>query len=145
VTLIHAPIQICFDFARSIDLELRAAEGARISAVDGVRSGLIGPGERVGWRARQFGLWIRHTSEITGFDSPGYFQDSMIQGIFRTYEHRHYFLAVSESETEMRDEVWFSMPWWLLGPFAERLMVQPALEKLLVERNRRIKLEAEAA
>jgi ligand-binding SRPBCC domain-containing protein len=90
-TIIYAPIEVCFRFSLSIDLELRAAAEYSIHAVAGVTTGMIGLGERVTWRTRQFGLWVTHTTEITALDEPRYFQDSMVRGLFRSFQHDHFF------------------------------------------------------
>ena len=48
-TLIHAPIDRCFDLSRDIDLHIRSTEGTEEIAVAGVTTGLIGLGEEVTW------------------------------------------------------------------------------------------------
>ncbi|MDV3308737.1 MAG: hypothetical protein LOY03_07970 [Cyclobacteriaceae bacterium] len=53
-TIIHAPIERCFNLARSIDLHRPSVVGTKEEAVAGVTSGLIGMGEQVTWRARHF-------------------------------------------------------------------------------------------
>jgi hypothetical protein len=142
-TLIDAPAERCFELSLSIDLELRAAKGHRLRAVSGVTSGVIGPGQRVSWKTTQFGIVVSHTSEITGFERPVFFQDMMVRGLFRTFRHDHFFRAVSANRTEMRDEMRFSMPLWLMGVVAERLVVLPRLMGLLKQRNQAIKEAAE--
>jgi ligand-binding SRPBCC domain-containing protein len=145
ITIITAPIELCFRSALSIDLELIAAKDCGIRAINGITTGIIGAGERVTWQTRQFGLWITHTSEITGFDAPVFFQDSMVKGLFDSYEHNHFFRLISATTTEMRDELRFSMPIWLTGPIAERLIVKRRLASLLSKRNDVIRQDAEAA
>lgn len=77
---IVAPIERCFDLSRSIDLNLASTDG-RQKAVAGVTSGLIGLGQEVTWSGRHFGFVIRHTSRITAYEFPRYFQDSMVRGL----------------------------------------------------------------
>ncbi len=116
-TLIAAPVETCFQLSRSIDLELDAAKSHRIRAVGGVTSGIIGPGDRVIWRIRQFGITVSHVSEITGFEAPVFFQDKMVAGLFRSFRHDHFFRLLSPTSTEMRDVMRFRMPFYLLGRF----------------------------
>jgi hypothetical protein len=143
-TLINAPIEDCFRLALSIDLELRAAADYGLRAVDGVISGTIGPGERVTWRTNQFGIWISHTSEITAFREPTFFQDCMVHGVFRTYSHDHFFEDLGTDKTAMRDVLSFSFPRLLMGEVAERLFVKRRLTTLLLRRNSLIKHHAES-
>ena len=76
VTLIKAPIERCFDLARSVEVHLAGNVhwGERAVAAAGVTTGLIGLGERVTWRAKHFGVWHTLTSEITAMDRPVHFQ-----------------------------------------------------------------------
>jgi ligand-binding SRPBCC domain-containing protein len=143
VTIIHAPVEACFRSSLSIDLELAAAKNYSIKAIGGITTGIIGAGERVTWQTRQFGLRITHTTEITGFDSPVYFQDSMVEGIFHSFQHDHFFRSMSPTKTEMRDEVRFRMPVVLGGQICDLLVVKRRLTKLLLQRNLIIQKDAE--
>lgn len=141
--VIAAPIERCFRLSLCIDLELKAIAKYRSKAVAGVMQGIIGPGETVTWSTRQFGIPVKHTSRITGFDSPVYFQDSMVRGIFRSYVHDHFFRSIDSKTTEMRDHLQFSMPVFMLGKLAERLIVQRRLRALIARRNAFIQRYAE--
>jgi ligand-binding SRPBCC domain-containing protein len=142
-TIIDAPIEVCFHLSLSIDLELSSARKYEIKAVGGVTQGSIGLGERVTWKSRQFGIWVAHTSEITRLEPPTYFQDAMVHGLFRSFKHDHFFRGANSDCTEMRDELHFSMPAYLLGTIAEHLLVKRRLTELLATRNALIKLNAE--
>src|SRR5579862_6633537 len=121
VTVIRAPIERCFDLARSVEVHLAGNVhwGEAALAIGGVTSGLIGLGQRVTWRARHFGAWHRLTSEITAMDRPTYFRDTMIRGAFRWMQHDHYFRPLPSGETEMRDVFCFAAPLGILGRVAE--------------------------
>jgi ligand-binding SRPBCC domain-containing protein len=129
-TLVCARIDRCFDLSLSIDLELEAANEFKIRAVAGTTKGMIGLGQRVRWEAEQFGMRIIHESEITRFERPNYFQDRMIRGVFRSFEHDHFFHHIGHRVTEMRDVVRFRMPLRWLGPISERLIVRYRLKRL---------------
>ena len=140
-TLVAAPVQRTFDLARSIDVHLLGNTHFGEQATAGTRTGLIGMGESVTWRARHF--WINQslTSAITAFEPPGYFQDTMLRGAFRSMQHDHYFTAAApsaagEAQTEMRDVFRFSAPLGPLGWLAERLVLRRYMRTLLTERNR---------
>jgi ligand-binding SRPBCC domain-containing protein len=143
-TQIEAPVETCFQVALSIDLELQAAKTHHIRAVSGVTSGIIGPGQRVGWKTKQFGITVSHVSEITGYQHPLFFQDRMVKGIFEFFEHDHFFQPLSPNRTEMRDLLRFRIPFWLLGAISERLIVRSRLTQLLLLRNKLIQKTATA-
>src|SRR5690348_17249922 len=96
VTVIRAPIERCFDLARSVEVHLAGNVhwGEAAVAEAGVTSGLVELGERVTWRAKHFGIRFRLTSEITAMDRPLYFQDRQIRGPFRSMVHDHFFRSV---------------------------------------------------
>jgi ligand-binding SRPBCC domain-containing protein len=144
ITLIDAPVETCFQLSLSIDLELKAAKAHHLRAVSGVTSGIIGAGQRVGWKTKHFGITVSHMSEITGFQPPLFFQDRMVEGMFESFQHDHFFRPAGASKTEMRDLLRFSMSFWLMGSIAERLIIRSRLMGLLRERNDMIKETAEA-
>ena len=147
VTLIRAPIERCFDLARSVEVHLAGNihSGETAVATAGVTSGLIHKGQRVTWRAKHFGVWHNLTSEITVMDRPGYFQDTMVRGIFRFMKHDHLFRPLSRDETEMKDVFCFAAPLPVLGPLAEIAFLRRYMQALLRERNAVLKEIAESS
>jgi len=146
-TLIHAPIQRCFDLSRSVEVHLLSNihSGEQALATGGVMTGLVGLYQRVTWRAKHFGFWQNLTSETTALDAPTYFQVTMVQGIFRSMQADHIFHAVSPTLTEMKDNFRVAAPLPLLGPLAERLFLRRYMLSLLRERNAVIKRVAESS
>lgn len=146
LTLIHAPIERCFDLARSVEVHLAGNVhcGETAVAASGVTNGLIGLGQRVTWRAKHFGVWHRLTSEIAAMDRPAWFQDVMVRGIFRFMRHDHFFRPASPNETEMRDVFAFAAPLPALGRLAEIAFLGRYMRRLLRERNAAIKEIAES-
>jgi ligand-binding SRPBCC domain-containing protein len=146
-TAIRAPIERCFDLARSVEVHLAGNIhcGEAAVATAGVTTGLIGIGQRVTWRAKHFSVCQRLMSEITAMDRPGYFQDTMIEGGFRFMQHDHFFRALSPDETEMRDVFRFAAPLPLLGRLAEIALLRRYMRALLRERNAVVKEIAESA
>jgi ligand-binding SRPBCC domain-containing protein len=137
ITIIRAPIERCFDLARSVEVHLAGNVhfGEAAVATDGVTSGLIGLGERVTWRAKHFYVWQTLTSEITVLKPPAYFQDTMVRGAFRWVKHDHHFRAVSAGDTEMKDVFCFAAPLPVLGLIVEQLVLRRYMKNLLHERN----------
>jgi hypothetical protein len=86
---INAPIERCFDLARSVEVHVAGNRhwGEEAVALEGVTSGLLGLGDRVTWRAPHFCVRQRLTSEITAFDRPRYAQDRMSRGTFAWMEY----------------------------------------------------------
>jgi ligand-binding SRPBCC domain-containing protein len=143
VTYISAPIQRCFDLSRSIDLHVVSTHSTRERAIAGVTSGLIGAQQEVTWSGRHFGFLMTHTSRITAYDPPGYFQDRMVRGAFKSFCHDHYF-ETRESKTLMRDRMEFEAPVWGVGLVLERALLRRHMLKLLLQRNDCIKRAAES-
>jgi ligand-binding SRPBCC domain-containing protein len=141
---ITAPIERCFDLSRSIEIHLLGTEQTGERAVGGVTTGLIGLGESVRWQAKHLGVRQHLTSKITAFDSPRYFQDTMVEGAFQFMQHDHFFTAISESQTEMRDRFVFAAPLSLLGSVAEQVFLKRYMERLLRRRNEILKQVAES-
>ena len=146
ITVIEAPIGRCFDLARSVEVHVAGNIhwGEEAIAARGVTSGLLAKGQRVTWRARHFAVRHYLTSEITGFEAPAYFQDTMIEGPFRAMQHDHYFRSLSAGRTEMRDLFRFSAPLPPLGLLVESAILRRYMRRLLHERNQVIRQIAES-
>jgi ligand-binding SRPBCC domain-containing protein len=145
-TVIAAPIALCFDLARSVEVHLAGNThyGELAFAIEGSTSGLLNLGDTVTWRARHFFIRQRLTSRITAFDPPAYFQDTMLRGAFRSMQHDHYFRTLPDGRTEMRDIFRFAAPIPLLGRIAEALVLRRYMQTLLRERNAVIQQIAES-
>ena len=144
--MIRAPVERCFDLARSVEVHLAGNihSGEAAVATAGVSSGLIGMGQHVTWRAKHFGVWQNLTSEITAMHRPTYFQDTMIQGAFRFMKHDHFFRPLAPDETEMNDVFCFASPLSVLGRIAEIAFLRRYMQALLRERNAVLKKIAES-
>ena len=141
-TIIQAPIEKCFDLARSIDLHIESTKQTGEQAVAGRTSGLIELGETVTWRAKHFGIWQTLTSKVTEFDRPNFFADEMVKGTFKSFRHEHRFTSI-DGHILMKDVFVFESPLGVLGRFFNWLVLTCYMEKLLIERNRVVKEVAE--
>lgn len=142
LTEINAPIEKCFDLARSIDLHMESTKQTGEKAISGKTNGLIGLGETVTWRAKHFGIWQTLTSKITEFDCPNFFVDEMVKGTFKSIRHEHHFSA-ADGGTLMKDIFVFESPLGILGGWFNQLILTCYMTRLLEERNRVIKKTAE--
>jgi ligand-binding SRPBCC domain-containing protein len=141
-TVIAAPIERCFDLSRSIDAHMASTGWTGECAIAGVTTGLIGSGQEVTWRGRHFGIDVTHTSRITAYDPPRYFQDSVVRGMFHRFCHDHYF-ALQDGRTVMKDVMQFEAPLGLAGRLIESVILKGHMRRLLARRNQCLKRVAE--
>lgn len=141
-TVIDVPIERCFDLARGIDLHKLSTQGTKEEAIAGVTYGLIGKGQQVTWRATHFGVAQTLTSMITELNSPYYFRDELIEGVFKMIKHDHVFEKVHD-KTIMKDKFFFKSPGWIIGMAFDKIVLTRYLRNLLKKRNQVIKAFAE--
>ncbi len=141
--MIDAPIERVFDLSRSIDLHMFSTSQTGERAVAGRTYGLIGLGEEVTWRARHLGIWQNLTAQITIYDRPRHFRDSMVKGAFKRFDHDHFF-AETSAGTNVRDAFTFEAPFGVLGLAANRLFLTKYMRGFLTARNRIVKRVAES-
>ena len=122
-TLILAPIEVCFDLARSIDLHKISVQHTQEEAVGGVTSGLIGPNQKVLWQATHLGFRQTLETQIVKFTRPFFFTDEMVSGIFKTMIHDHFFYSMNE-DTVMIDNFYFESPMGLIGEAADFIFLK---------------------
>lgn len=142
-THINAPIERCFDLARSIDLHMVSTKQTGEQAIAGRMTGLIELGETVTWRAKHLGVWQTLTSGVTQFACPNSFTDEMVKGAFKSFTHQHLFYSV-DGQTIMKDIFIFEAPYGILGKLINFLFLGSYMTRLLRERNRVIKDAAES-
>jgi ligand-binding SRPBCC domain-containing protein len=142
-TRIAAVPERCFDLARSVDAHLQSAADTGERVVAGRTSGLCELGDVVTWEGRHLGVVQRLTSRITALQRPTYFQDRMVAGAFRSFEHDHHFEPDGAGGTVMRDELRFAAPYGPIGWLAERLVLAHHLRRFLERRRAALKAMAE--
>jgi ligand-binding SRPBCC domain-containing protein len=141
-TIINAPIKICYDLSRSIDLHVDTNSSSKEKAIEGKTTGLIEANEFVTWKAKHFGLPQRMTVKITDTIQPFFFQDQMVEGPFRRMQHAHIFQQ-QNGHTIMRDEFQYEVPFGIIGKFFDKLVLKRYMSGLLIARNEMIKRVAE--
>ncbi|MGE6221590.1 SRPBCC family protein [Nubsella zeaxanthinifaciens] len=142
-TEIAAPIEICFDLSRSIDLHQISTDHTKESAVEGITTGLIGMNEQVTWQATHYGITQRLTSKITAYKRPFYFVDEQQKGAFKSIFHEHKF-EEKQGKTLMVDRFQFESPYGILGKIFNFITLKNHLKALLLKRNEVIKFYAES-
>jgi len=142
-TRIKAPIEVCFDLCRSIDLHKISAQQTNEKAIAGVTSGLINEGETVTWRAKHLGVYQKLTSIVTACEKPHYFVDEMVKGTFKRFKHEH-FLEEKNGQTFVVDIFDYESPLGLLGKIADVFFLENYMRRFLEKRNQVIKEFAES-
>lgn len=141
-TLIKAPIERCFDLARSVDAHLGSTSRTGERVVAGRTHGLLGAGDSVTWEARHLRMRLRQGSSITRFEPPHMFVDESTSGPLKSLRHAHQFVDEGGA-TLMVDTFQYELPVGLLGRVADRLVVERHLRRFLAERAAYVKAEAE--
>jgi ligand-binding SRPBCC domain-containing protein len=140
---IAAPIQLCFDLARDIDIHTQTVwKHTRERAIQGITSGPIGYGQTVTFEATHF--WIRQTltSKITEFSEPHLFIDEMQRGAFKSIRHIHEF-EQKGNKAIMKDTLYFKAPLGIVGTLVEQLILKRYMKRFLEHRNNELKILAE--
>ena len=141
-TRIAAPRERCFALSLSVDAHTSSMQDSGERVVAGVRSGSMGLGDIVTWRARHFGIVFRMTSTITAHDAPDRFVDEQTTGPFASWWHEHRFETV-DGATLMTDLVRFTSPAGPLGRLVDRVVLERYMTRLLAQRNSWLKEELE--
>jgi len=76
------------------------------------------------------GIPLTWLTEIVQVDAPHRFVDEQRVGPYRIWHHEHFFRAVSEGGTEVRDLVTYLPPLGPLGAILDRLIIRPQLERI---------------
>lgn len=92
---IKAPVELCFDLKRSVDIHTKTTAKTKEAAVDGVTEGLLEVGDTVTWEAIHFGIKQRLTAKVTLMEKPNKFVDIMEKGAFHSFVHTHQFIEES--------------------------------------------------
>ncbi len=139
--MIKAPIERCFDLARSVDAHLASTASAGERVVAGKAHGLLEMGDEVTWEGRYLAVRMRQGARITRLDRPHMFVD---EGTTGPLNHRHLHQFVSEGDaTLMVDTFDYELPNGVLGRLADRIMVGRRIRRLFKERTAYLKAAAE--
>jgi ligand-binding SRPBCC domain-containing protein len=142
-TLIHAPVELCFDLSVDVDVHQRSVAGTSERAVAGVTSGRMALGDEVTWEARHLGRTRRLSSRITEYERPIRFVDEMVSGPVKCFRHVHTFVAAGGEGTRMTDRFEYRSPLGVIGRLADVLFLERHMRRLLNMRNGHIKAVAE--
>lgn len=137
--LVRAPIDRCFLLSTSTAI---VQQELGMKAVAGRTEGLVQSGDTVRWEGWQLGLRHHHVSQINNYHRPFFFQDRMIDGRFRYFEHDHRLTELPDG-TLLDDELRFSLPFGPLGALLAQFIMVPHIRGLMHRRFGKLKGIAE--
>lgn len=139
---IEAPIEVCFDLARNVDIHTETTSRTKERAVEGVTTGLMEKGDRVTWEAIHFRVKQKLTAEIIEMEKPYKFIDIMIKGAFHSFTHLHEFVEQG-SGTVMIDKFTYKSPYNIFGKIADNLFLEKYMRRFIENRAIELKKIAE--
>lgn len=140
--LIKAPIEVCFNLARDVNVHTQTTLKTKERAVGGVTKGLLEEGDSVTWEAVHFGIKQRLTAKVIFMEKPHSFVDVMVKGAFRSFIHIHQFDEESEGTT-MIDHFQYKSPFGFLGVIADKLFLEKYMRRFIASRALELKRIAE--
>jgi len=141
-TIIHAPIERCFDLSRSVELHMLSTARTGERAISGRTTGLVAQGDTITWQATHLGIRQQLTTSIEKVVRPHFFSDRMLFGAFKSLYHEHIF-EEQNGQTIMTDKFCYETPWGILGAVFDRLVLEKYMTRFLLQRNEMIKKAAE--
>ncbi|MED3910610.1 SRPBCC family protein [Peribacillus simplex] len=139
---IKAPVELCFDIKRSVDIHTKTTAKTKEIAVDGVTEGLLEEGDTVTWEAIHFGIKQRLKAQVTFMEKPNKFVDIMVKGAFHSFVHTHQFIE-KQGGTIMIDKFQYKSPLGPIGVLADKLFLEKYMREFIVSRAKALKKIAE--
>lgn len=140
---INAPIQICFDVARTVEVHEGKTMLTKQITISGVTKGLMEHGDSVTWQTTHLGIKQKLTSQIIKMVKPYHFTDAMVQGAFQSFTHTHEFIE-SCAETIMKDTFTYQSPFGIIGKAADQLFLERYMRNFIALHAKKVKKAAEA-
>ncbi|MFF2450568.1 cell division protein [Neobacillus sp. NPDC058068] len=139
---IKAPVELCFDLARNVDIHTQTTSTTKERAVGGVTQGLLEEGDTVTWEAIHFGIKQRLTAKVTLMEKPYKFVDMMVKGAFHSFVHSHQFIEEAGG-TIMIDKFQYKSPFGPIGVVADKLFLEKYMRVFIASRAKALKNIAE--
>ncbi|MBR7798061.1 cell division protein [Agaribacter marinus] len=135
---IKAPVEVCFDLARNVDIHLETTAKTNEKVVDGVTGGLLEESDTVTWEATHFGIKQRLTAKVTDMKKPNEFVDIILKGAFSSFTHTHQFVKETGG-TLMIDTFEYKSPFGILGVVADKLFLEKYMKRFIDTRAKKLK------
>lgn len=139
---INAPINVCFDLARNVEVHTETTSKTKERAIDGVTVGLMENSDTVTWEAIHLGVRQKLTAKIIEMEKPYKFTDVMVKGAFHSFTHTHEFIE-SGTGTIMKDTFSYKSPFGILGKIANKLFLEKYMRNFILNRAKELKRIAE--
>lgn len=139
---IQAPVDVCFDLARNVDIHTETTAKTKEKAINGVTQGLLEKGDTVTWEATHFGIKQRLTAKVIHMEKPTVFVDIMVKGAFRSFTHTHQFKE-EKGGTIMIDTFEYTSPFGPIGVIADKLFLEKYMTNFISSRAKELKKIAE--
>ncbi|QTD41296.1 SRPBCC family protein [Sporosarcina sp. Te-1] len=139
---INAPINVCFDLSRNVDVHRETTSNTKEKAIEGVTVGLMENGDTVTWEATHLGVKQKLTAKIIEMEKPYKFTDVMVKGAFHSFTHIHEFIECGTGTT-MKDTFTYKSPFGMLGVIADKLFLEKYMRNFIVNRAKELKRIAE--
>lgn len=139
---IKAPIEVCFNLARDVNVHTQTTLKTKERAVGGVTKGLLEEGDSVTWEAVHFGIKQRLTSRVIFMEKPHSFVDVMVKGAFKSFIHIHQFVNEEEGTT-MIDHFQYKSRFGPIGVLIDKLFLKKYMKRFIAMRATELKKIAE--
>lgn len=139
---IKAPIEVCFNLARDVNVHTQTTLKTKERAVGGVTTGLLEEGDSVTWEAVHFGVKQRLTARVLFMDKPHSFVDVMVKGAFKSFIHIHQFVE-EEKGTTMIDHFQYKSRFGPIGVLIDKLFLEKYMKRFIAIRAAELKKIAE--
>jgi ligand-binding SRPBCC domain-containing protein len=131
---VRAPLQRVFLLSTSLAIVERELGMHPVARGGATRTtGLVVSGDRVRWEGWQFGLPQYHVSLISQFEPYRLFQDTMLAGRFKFFQHDHEFTEIG-GQVLLKDVVRFAMPFGSPGKLVGKRIMVPHIRGLMQRR-----------
>jgi hypothetical protein len=141
-THIKAPIQQCFDLARSIDFHKISVSPIKEELVAGCTAGLIGYNQHALIQSSLWGSRFSTELKVVKFNPPFFLSYEIVGGHFHSIVHDYYFYDISE-ETVMVNHFYYKPKWGFFGEIISFIFLEKFLEKMITNRNNMLREYAE--
>jgi len=137
--IVPACLEACWDFFS----DPRNLAKITPPSLDFITLGELPPriyaGLMITYRVRPlFGVPMTWVTEITHVEAPHRFVDEQRVGPYAIWHHEHFFTALDDGRTEMRDLVHYLLPFGWLGNLAHAPLVAPQLERIFAFRTKAV-------
>jgi ligand-binding SRPBCC domain-containing protein len=139
---IKAPIEVCFNLARDVNIHSQTTSKTKERAVGGVTKGMLEEGDSVTWEAVHFGIKQRLTARVIFMEPPNSFVDVMVKGAFKSFIHFHQFID-NEEGTMMIDHFQYKSRFGPIGVLIDKLFLEKYMKRFIEMRAIELKKIAE--